>query len=70
MSGEGLSDLRCNIRAAYGMPAKIDPLQFILDLNAVLAVAEEEGEAIVGPGLPHTVKNPERFISDDCVRAT
>ena len=62
------SALDVAIRAAYGMPAKSDPLQFILDLNAELAEAEDEGKPIVGPGLPPTVKNPGSFITDDCVR--
>jgi hypothetical protein len=61
-------DLDAAVRSAYGMPAKSDALQFILDLNWELAAKEVDGEPIVGPGLPATVKNPDQFISDDCVR--
>ncbi len=54
------------VRAAYGMPAKADPLAFLLALNLELAAKEQAGEAITPPGLPANAG--EAFVTQDCIR--
>jgi hypothetical protein len=68
------------VRAAYGMksphPRPLsqrarggrDVLAFLLELNHLLAAAENAGTPIVGPGLPPCVKDPAEFITTDCVQ--
>jgi hypothetical protein len=58
------------VRSAYGMKTKDDPLSFLLKLNQQMAKREEEGLPVIGPGLPPVVKNPESFITSDCVQMT
>jgi hypothetical protein len=55
------------VRDAYGMQAGDDPLAFLLDLNMRLADAEDAGKSVVGPGLPHSIKNRASFVTADCV---
>lgn len=56
------------VRDAYGMTAHEDSLAFLRDLNGDLAAREEAGEtSIVGPGLPPCVKDPEPFVTRDCI---
>lgn len=55
------------VMAAYEMPKKADILSFLSGLNADLFGAEAKGEAIVGPGLPVTLKKNENFRSADCI---
>jgi hypothetical protein len=56
------------VRAAYGMRKKDDVLTFLLDLNLSVAAAEENGDAVVGPGLPPEVKDRDLFVTEDCVK--
>lgn len=56
------------VRKAYGMTAKADPLKFLFDLNQSLAALEEQGKAIVGPGLPAAFASDKSLHSDDCLR--
>jgi hypothetical protein len=56
------------VRAAYGMKAKDETLEFLLELNLELAGKEAKGQKIIGPGLPPSVKDPKPYISDDCIR--
>lgn len=55
------------VRAAFGMRAKEDPLCFLLALNGELAAKEDEGEEIVGPGLPPVAEKAKGLISTDCI---
>lgn len=55
------------VRLAYSMKWDEDILAFLLSLNLELAEKEENGEKIVGPGLPPTIDNPAKYITDDCV---
>jgi N-6 DNA Methylase len=55
--------------SAYGMKAKEDVLAFLVSENRRLAEIETRGEPIVGPGLPPSVRDQERFITLDCVKA-
>ena len=56
------------VRTAYAMPAKTDPLAFLLALNLELATKEKAGENITPPGLPLPELERTAFITDDCVR--
>ncbi len=56
------------VRLAYGMGKRDETLKFLLELNQSLAAKEANGEAIAGPGLPPSVKDPARFITGDCIR--
>lgn len=62
------AELDTAVREAYGMKAKEDPLQFLLELNFAVAEREAKGLTVVAPGLPPVVKNPNEFITDDCVK--
>jgi hypothetical protein len=53
------------VRAAYGIGSKEDTLTFLLRLNEELAEKESKGIPTVGPGLPPTVEEPQRFITSD-----
>ncbi len=54
--------------AAYGMKKNDDILAFLLALNLELAEKEAKGEIVHGPGLPPYIKNPAKFITDDCIK--
>jgi hypothetical protein len=62
------AELDAAVREAYGMKAKEDPLQFLLELNFAVAEREAKGLPVIAPGLPPVVTNPNEFITDDCVR--
>jgi hypothetical protein len=54
------------VRAAYAMPARKDPLAFLLKLNQECAEREARGEAITGPGLPEAL-SLKTFVTNDCI---
>ncbi len=56
------------VRAAYGMKSDEDVLAFLLKLNKSLAAKEVKGGKVLGPGLPQGIKNPQEFVTVDCVR--
>jgi SAM-dependent methyltransferase len=62
------SDLDAAVREAFGMKKTEDPLTFLLQLNQALAKREEDGEAVVPPGLPNTYSGPS-LVTSDCVKA-
>jgi hypothetical protein len=55
------------VRAAYGMKANEDILAFLLTLNLAPAAQESKGETITSPGLPASIRDPQNFLTDDCV---
>ena len=57
-------------RTAYAMPAKSDPLAFLLGLNLTLAAKEKAGESITPPGLPLPEAERAAFITADCIEVT
>ncbi|MFL6335351.1 MAG: DNA methyltransferase [Pyrinomonadaceae bacterium] len=59
--------LNAAVRMVYGLGEADDPLPFLLDLNDKLTMSEAFMQCVVGPGLPPVVKNPEEFITNDCV---
>jgi hypothetical protein len=59
------AELDAAVRLAYGMQATGDPLSFLLALNSKVALLEDEGATVQGPGLPSGIKNADRLISKD-----
>jgi hypothetical protein len=57
------------VRSAYGMSAAVDPLAYLLDLNAQVATAEENGDSVQGSGLPSFINDRDAYVSKDCVKA-
>ena len=58
------------VRTAYGMPAKADPLAFLLALNLTLATKEKAGESSTPPGFPFPEAERAAFITADCIEVT
>ncbi len=56
------------VNAAYGIKEGDDILEFILNLNFACHKKEESGKEILAPGLPLFVNEPQKYISEDCVR--
>ncbi len=56
------------VRQAYGMPEGQEALEFLLELNKLVAEDEAEGREVQGPGLPRglAARDP-RWTSDDCI---
>ena len=61
------AELDKTVRAAYGMKAGEADLSFLLALNLKLAEAEENGEVIIGPGLPAIAQGVAGLITSDCI---
>ena len=55
------------VRSAYGMGKSASMLDFLLDLNRDLSGKEESGGVFQGPGLPSSVTDGDKYVSDDCV---
>ena len=53
---------------AYGFSAKKDLLAQLLELNLAVAAKIEKGESVTAPGIPAGYPNPERLVTDDCIR--
>lgn len=66
--GVAHAELDAAVRAAYGMKAKEDVLQFLLKLNNECAGVEAKGGSIQGPGIPSTFRNREGIATDDRVQ--
>lgn len=58
------------VRAAYGMPARKDPLTFLLELNLNCAAKEAKSLKITGPGLPANVSLKSLMTKDAIERPT
>ncbi len=56
------------VGTAYGMPAKADPLSFLLELNLACAAKEKAGETITPPGLPLPPEQRAEFMTGDCIQ--
>jgi len=56
------------VRTAYGMSKSNNPLEFLLELNEEVVAAEATGKTVLGPGLPPSVKDPQKYVSSDCLR--
>lgn len=55
---------------AYGFSPKKDLLVQLLTPNHEVAARIDRGEAVTAPGVPAGYRNPERLITDDCIRPT
>ena len=53
---------------AYGFDPDLDLLVQLLKLNHSVASRIADGKAVTSPGIPAGYRNPERLISDDCVK--
>ncbi len=62
------AELDTAVREAYGIKRQDDLLQFLLELNFMVADREANNLPVIAPGLPPCVTNPSEFITDDCVR--
>ena len=56
------------VRSAYGMGESQNTLEFLLELNEEVTASEAAGEAVIGPGLPPSVKDQKKYITTDCIR--
>jgi len=65
---EAQEKLDLAVRKAYGMKAKVDPLEFLFDLNQKCAERESVGETIQSPGLPVCIADSTPFISEHCIK--
>jgi hypothetical protein len=62
------ADLDQAVRAAYGMTKAADPLAVLLELNAQVVAAEDNGDPVQGPGLPSFITDPTPYITKDCIK--
>jgi hypothetical protein len=53
---------------AYGFSAKKDLLAQILLLNQKVASRIEKGEPVTAPGVPKNYPDPQKLVTDDCIR--
>ncbi len=53
---------------AYGFSTSGEPLAQLLALNLEVAEREQQGLPVQPPGLPAWFPNPEKLVSDDCVK--
>ena len=56
------------VRQAYRMKASEATLEHLLGLNADVAAKEKTGGPVQKPGLPNSIRDPESYISADCLR--
>jgi hypothetical protein len=53
---------------AYGVPPDQSPIEFLLELNQLVAEDEQQGRKVRGPGLPdHLAPKDPRWFSTDCI---
>ncbi len=53
---------------AYGIPPDQSPVEFLLELNKLVAEDEQQGRKVCGPGLPdHLDPKDPRWFSTDCI---
>ncbi|WP_152052799.1 DNA methyltransferase [Tautonia marina] len=55
---------------AYGFDPKGDLLAQLLALNLEVARREQDGEPVTAPGVPPGYPEPDRLVTDDCIRAS
>jgi hypothetical protein len=54
--------------AAYGFDTKKDLLGQLLELNLDVARRIEEGESVVGPGIPPGYARGKELVTEDCIQ--
>ena len=55
---------------AYGFSPKGDLLSQLLDLNLQVARREKDKKPVTAPGIPPGYPDPDRLVTDDCIRAS
>ncbi len=56
------------VLAAYGFSPKGDLLAQLLELNLTVAARLDNNQQVTAPGLPPSFPDPQRLITDDCIR--
>jgi hypothetical protein len=56
------------VLAAYGFDAKADSLAQLLALNLAVAARIERQEPVTAPGLPPGFPEPEKLVTEDCIK--
>ena len=56
------------VLAADGFSPKGDLLAQLLELNLAVAARIDNDQQVTAPGLPPSFPDPERLITDDCIR--
>ena len=56
------------VLAAYGLSPNADLLAQLLELNLAVAARIDNDQQVTAPGLPPSFPDPERLITDDCIR--
>lgn len=54
--------------AAYGFSAKKDLLAQLLALNLEVAAKIKRGEPVTAPGVPEGYPDPQKLVTEDCIR--
>ncbi len=54
--------------AAYGFSAKKDLLAQLLALNQQVAASIENGSPVTAPGVPKDYPEPQKLVTEDCIR--
>jgi hypothetical protein len=58
------------VLTAYGFSAKKDLLAQLHALNQQVAAKIERGEPVTAPGIPPGYPDPQRLVTQDCIRPT
>lgn len=65
---EAQAALDAAVAEAYGIPPDQGPVEFLLELNQLVAEDEAQGHKVRGPGLPdHLDPKDARWMSTDCI---
>lgn len=65
---EAQAALDAAVADAYGIPPDQSPVEFLLELNQLVAQDEAQGRKVRGPGLPaHLDPKDSRWFSTDCI---
>jgi hypothetical protein len=56
------------VLAAYGFSAKKDLLAQLLALNQQVAAMIAKGELVIAPGVPKIYPDPQRLVTEDCIK--
>jgi len=56
------------VLTAYGFSAKRDLLAQLLALNQEVAAKIERGEPVTAPGVPPGYPEPQKLVTEDCIR--
>ena len=66
--GDAHAALDAAVHAAYGFSTSGDLLAQLLDLNLTVARRIAADKPVTAPGVPAELVDPQRLVTDDCVR--